>query len=176
MPTVVDTILRALAPAMPDRIPAGHHALLGGSVVFFGMHPKTEQRLRAAEHRGRRLGRAAVRGRRVRHRLGLPGRRAQRPIEGIELKCPVLVESRALRPDSGGAGKYRGGLGIDMQVRNLVEGRWNFEPTRRNSARRGACGAASPAIARSICCARRTRTNFKPDRQAPIIPVDRTAR
>ena len=52
-------------------------------------------------------------------------------IEGIELKCPVLVEGRALRADSGGAGKYRGGLGIDMRVRNLVEGRWNFEQTRR---------------------------------------------
>jgi len=52
-------------------------------------------------------------------------------IEGIELKCPVLVESRALRTDSCGAGKYRGGLGIDMRVRNLVEGLWNFEQTRR---------------------------------------------
>ncbi len=30
VPTVVDTIFKALAPAMPDRIPAGHHALLGG--------------------------------------------------------------------------------------------------------------------------------------------------
>jgi N-methylhydantoinase B len=53
-------------------------------------------------------------------------------IEGIELKCPVLVESRALRTDSGGAGKYRGGLGIDMRVRNLVEGKWNFELVRRS--------------------------------------------
>jgi len=41
------------------------------------------------------------------------------------------VESRALRTDSGVAGKHRGGLGIDMRVRNLVEGRWNFEHTRR---------------------------------------------
>ena len=52
-------------------------------------------------------------------------------IEGIELKCPVVVESRALRQDSCGAGKFRGGLGIDMRVRNLVEGRWNFEQPRR---------------------------------------------
>jgi len=52
-------------------------------------------------------------------------------IEGIELKCPVLVESRSLRQDSGGAGRYRGGLGLDMRVRNLVEGRWNFEQARR---------------------------------------------
>jgi N-methylhydantoinase B len=52
-------------------------------------------------------------------------------IEGIELKCPVLVEARALRQDSGGAGKYRGGLGIDLRVRNFVEGKWNFERARR---------------------------------------------
>src|SRR5690348_14480019 len=36
VPTVVDAIVRALADAMPDRVPAGHHALLGGAVVFFG--------------------------------------------------------------------------------------------------------------------------------------------
>jgi N-methylhydantoinase B len=52
-------------------------------------------------------------------------------IEGIELKCPVLIEDRALRQDSCGAGKYRGGLGLDVRVRNLVEGRWNFEHTKR---------------------------------------------
>jgi N-methylhydantoinase B len=44
----------------------------------------------------------------------------------------VLVEGRALRTDSGGAGKYRGGLGIDMRVRNLVEGKWNFELVKRS--------------------------------------------
>ena len=32
------------ANAMPDRVPAGHHALLGGAVVFFGTHPKTSGR------------------------------------------------------------------------------------------------------------------------------------
>ena len=53
-------------------------------------------------------------------------------IEGIELKCPVVVESRELRPDSCGAGKFRGGLGIDMRVKNLVEGKWNFEMPRRS--------------------------------------------
>ena len=46
-------------------------------------------------------------------------------LEGIELKNPVLVEERALRRDLGGAGQFRGGLGIDLRVRNLVEGRWN---------------------------------------------------
>ena len=39
VPTVVDTIVAALANAMPDRVPAGHHGLLGGSMVFFGLNP-----------------------------------------------------------------------------------------------------------------------------------------
>jgi N-methylhydantoinase B len=52
-------------------------------------------------------------------------------IEGIELKCPVLVKARALRRDSAGPGKFRGGLGIDVQVRNFVEGKWNFERANR---------------------------------------------
>ena len=34
LPTVVDTILKALAPAMRDELPAAHHGLLGGSVAF----------------------------------------------------------------------------------------------------------------------------------------------
>ena len=41
LPMVVDTIIRALAPAMKDNIPAAHHGLLSGGVVFFGKQPKT---------------------------------------------------------------------------------------------------------------------------------------
>ncbi len=46
---------------------------------------------------------------------------------------PGAGRGARLRADSGGAGKYRGGLGIDMRVRNLVEGKWNFELVRRNN-------------------------------------------
>ncbi|HZT50800.1 MAG TPA: hydantoinase B/oxoprolinase family protein, partial [Stellaceae bacterium] len=55
-------------------------------------------------------------------------------LEGIELKTPVLIEERALRTDSGGAGKYRGGLGIDLRVRNLVDGRWNLSGENRKTS------------------------------------------
>jgi N-methylhydantoinase B len=54
------------------------------------------------------------------------------PIETIELKTPVRVDRRALRPGSGGAGKYRGGLGMITQMTNLSEGRWSLS----NSGRR----------------------------------------
>jgi N-methylhydantoinase B len=47
------------------------------------------------------------------------------------MKCPVLVKARALRRDSAGAGKFRGGLGIDFELRNFVDGKWNFERANR---------------------------------------------
>jgi N-methylhydantoinase B len=66
------------------------------------------------------------------------------PIENIELKCPVIVEERVLRQDSGGAGKFRGGLGLDSRVSNLVEGRWNLMQTgRRNCPPWGLWGGRS---------------------------------
>jgi N-methylhydantoinase B len=132
VPTVVDTIVVALAKAMPDRVPAGHHGLLGGSVVFFGLHPKTKRRFIVQSIEGGGWGGRPFEDGESATVSVCQGDVRNGSIEGIELKCPVLVESRALRPDSCGAGQYRGGLGLDMKVRNLVEGKWNFERTRRS--------------------------------------------
>ena len=132
VPTVVDTIVVALANAMPDRVPAGHHGLLGGSVVFFGLHPKTKRRFIVQSIEGGGWGGRPFEDGESATVSVCQGEVRNGSIEGIELKCPVLVESRALRQDSCGAGKYRGGLGLDMKVRNLVEGKWNFERTRRS--------------------------------------------
>ena len=132
VPTVVDTIVVALAEAMPDRVPAGHHGLLGGSVVFFGLHPKTKRRFIVQSIEGGGWGGRPFEDGESATVSVCQGDVRNGSIEGIELKCPVLVESRALRRDSCGAGRYRGGLGLDMKVRNLVEGKWNFERTRRS--------------------------------------------
>ncbi len=43
------------------------------------------------------------------------------PIEATEHTGPVIIWRKELRPDSGGAGKYRGGLGQYMEV-GVVEG------------------------------------------------------
>ncbi len=131
VPTVVDCIVAALARAMPDRVPAGHHGLLGGAVVFFGLHPNTGRRFVVQSLEGGGWGGRPSEDGESGTVSVCQGDVRNGSIEGIELKCPVLVESRTLRQDSCGAGKYRGGLGIDMQVRNLVEGHWNFEQTRR---------------------------------------------
>ena len=131
IPMVVDTIVKALAKPMRDRVPAGHHGLLGGAVVFFGVHPKTKRRFVVQSIEGGGWGGRPYEDGESATVSVCQGDVRNGSIEGIELKCPVLVEGRALRTDSAGAGKHRGGLGIDMQVKNLVEGRWNFEQTRR---------------------------------------------
>jgi len=69
------------------------------------------------------------------------------------MKCPVLVKSRALRRDSAGPGKFRGGLGIDLEVRNFVDGKWNFERANAGDVPRGDCGEANPERAAAIICA-----------------------
>ena len=154
VPTVVDTIVKALAKAMP--------------------RPRAGRPSRPARRLGRVLRRpsqdasAASWCRASRAAAGAAGRTEDGEsgtvsvcqgdvrngsIEGIELKCPVLVESRALRTDSGGAGKYRGGLGIDMRVRNLVEGRWNFEQAARGMPALGPVGRQAGTSRATICCA-----------------------
>jgi N-methylhydantoinase B len=112
-------------------VPAGHHGLLGGAVVFFGVHPQTGKRFVVQSLEGGGWGGRPTEDGESGTVSVCQGDVRNGSIEGIELKCPVLVEERALRIDSCGAGKHRGGLGLDMRVRNLVEGRWNFEHTKR---------------------------------------------
>jgi N-methylhydantoinase B len=42
------------------------------------------------------------------------------PVEAVEQKYPLQVERCALRPDSGGNGRWRGGLGLVREVRLLA--------------------------------------------------------
>jgi N-methylhydantoinase B len=131
VPTVVETIVSALARAMPEKIPAAHHGLLGGSVVFFGMHPKSRRRFVVQSIEGGGWGGRPFEDGESATVSVCQGDVRNGSIEGIEMKCPVLVKARALRRDSAGPGKYRGGLGIDFELRNFVEGKWNFERANR---------------------------------------------
>ncbi len=47
------------------------------------------------------------------------------PSEAVELEFPLLVEQIAVKPDSGGAGQYRGGLGANRAVR-LLDGQGTY--------------------------------------------------
>jgi len=114
--TVVDTVFKALEPAIPDRVIAGHHADLM-VVMFHGINPKNNEFF---------IGSFGPLGGGWGAKLTEDGQNGvvcindgdthNSPNEQIEAKFPVLVESNSLIMDSGGAGKYRGGLGIELIV------------------------------------------------------------
>ena len=121
---------RGARQAMPDRVPAGHHGLLGGAVVFFGIHPKTGRRFVVQSIEGGGWGGRPSEDGESGTVSVCQGDVRNGSIEGIELKCPVMVESRALRriraaPANTAAARHR------YAGSQSVEGLWNFEQTRR---------------------------------------------
>ncbi|MEY3553247.1 MAG: hypothetical protein RL735_1595 [Pseudomonadota bacterium] len=60
------------------------------------------------------------------------------PIEIIESEFPTRVLRFELIPDSGGAGKYRGGLGICREYLNLEDARFSIRSTKHVIAPEGA--------------------------------------
>ena len=51
--------------------------------------------------------------------LSFPSNCSTTPVEMFERAVPVLIEAKHLIPDSGGAGRFRGGLGQRMVLRNI---------------------------------------------------------
>lgn len=60
--------------------------------------------------------------------VGFPSGVAGVPAEVIESLSPIVVHRRELRPDSGGAGKHRGGLGQLTVFGRRGQGRWSVSP------------------------------------------------
>jgi N-methylhydantoinase B len=114
--TVIDTIFKALAPAIPDQVMAGHHAdLVVGRVN--GRRPKDDS---FYIYLGGLIGggwgaKHDSDGRNSTIAMN-DGDTHNGPSEQVEAKYPLLVERYTLRPDSGGAGRFRGGLGCEQVV------------------------------------------------------------
>jgi N-methylhydantoinase B len=114
--TIVDTIFKALAPALPDQVIAGHHAdLVVGRIN--GRRPKDNSFYIylggligggwGAKHDSDGMNAVIAMN---------DGDTHNGPSEQVEAKFPLLVERYCLRPDSGGAGTFRGGLGTEQVV------------------------------------------------------------
>ena len=132
LPTVVDTILKALAPALPDRTRPRIMGTLGGAhdVLRLSIPSKRRNFVLQTIEGGGWGARPCEDGESASVSV-CQGDVRNSPVETIELKTPVVVDKRALRNGSGGAGKYRGGLGMMTQMTNLVEGRWSLSNTGR---------------------------------------------
>ncbi len=117
LPTVIDTILKALAPVLPERIPAAHKGDMGGCSIS-GYRPDGRRFLLMNIFGGGWGGRPHEDGESASVSI-CQGDVRSAPIELQEIQYPFLIERFALRTDSGGAGRYRGGLGVDLSYRAL---------------------------------------------------------
>jgi N-methylhydantoinase B len=148
LPTVVDLLLRALAPAIPDRIAAGHKGDMGG-YAFFGVNPRTGRRFLCQTIMGGGWGgRSQADGENATVSI-CQGDVQNAPIEMQELYYPVLIERHRLREGSGGAGKFRGGLGIEITVRTLCDASVNINVERTRTPPWGLFGGKSGASAKA---------------------------
>ena len=131
---ICQAMFGAMAQALPGRVPA---AWGGGEIglSFGGYHPNRKAWVYLEfNNDGPRGGGPSIDGA---DGLASPVlNMANTPIESIESDQPLLVERFGLVPDTGGAGQYRGGLGIVREFRVLAEeatfqlrsDRTNFRP------------------------------------------------
>ena len=126
----VDVIHRALADALPGRVPAGSGGDLC-SFMMWGHGADGELWITGADHT---VGQGAWRGSDGGAPLIVIATSGERnmPVEVMEARFPFLVERLELAQDSGGAGEQHGGCGVDQDYRVLEEFflTSNFERTR----------------------------------------------
>ncbi len=114
--TIPDLILKALAPAIPDQVRAGH---FGDSMANFlyGTDPRTGKYYVCAEgDAGGYGGKPNEDGEHAFFSMDL-GDTYNVPVEVVEVRYPWRVERFELAQDSGGPGKFRGGLGVYRDYR-----------------------------------------------------------
>ena len=86
------------------------------------------------------------------------------PVEAIEMDYPMRIRRYELAPDTGGGGKFRGGLGIVREYEMLAESsRINVRGDRAEFAPK-ACTAGRTATRATTCCSMRRR---REDREIP---------
>ncbi len=104
---VYDAIMGALAPLVPDRVLAAGEG--GPTLIAFGGYDEERRAFGTTEVLvgtwGARATRDGLEG--VSNPLANLG---NQPVELLEADLPIQVESYGLVPDSGGAGRQRGGL------------------------------------------------------------------
>jgi N-methylhydantoinase B len=125
IPTLVDTILHAMAGAFPDRAAAAHHGTYGVH-NFNGKYPANGKPFYIVDTICGGWGASAAMDGYGPSRSNVHGDTANVPIEMQETFYPYLFESYALRADSGGPGRFRGGLGVDKIYRVVASCRINL--------------------------------------------------
>lgn len=148
---IVDVLLRALAQALPQRVPAASAGTMS-NLTIGGKDPRTGEPFTyyetAAGGMGARPGLDGISGVQTHMTNSL-----NTPIEALEYAYPFRVRRYAYREGSGGAGQFHGGDGLIREVELLADAqvtlladRRKFKPYGLLGGEDGAPGRASFAL------------------------------
>ena len=112
---VVDIVLGAMSAVLPERIIASANGA-NTSMVFAGEDPTTGSPYVYLETLGGGMGGRNDRDGKDGVQVHITNT-SNLPVEAIEMEYPLRVEEYSLVVDSGGAGRWRGGLGLRRVIR-----------------------------------------------------------
>jgi N-methylhydantoinase B len=107
---IIDVIIGALAPAMPQQVVGAANGA-NTTAVFSGVDPRSGRQYVYLETLGGGFGGRASRDGKDGVQVHITNT-SNLPVEAIEAEYPLRVEAYSLIEDSGGAGRFRGGMGL----------------------------------------------------------------
>ena len=112
---IVDVVIGALAPAVPNAAVGAANGA-NTTAVFFGHDARRGRDYVYLETLGGGFGGRAAKDGKDGVQVHITNT-SNLPVEAIEMEYPLLVESYGFVGDSGGPGKFRGGMGLRRVVR-----------------------------------------------------------
>ena len=144
---IVDVLLRALAQATPERVPAGSSGTMN-NLTIGGIDERTGEPFAYYETiaggMGARPDRPGVSGVHTHMTNSL-----NTPAEALEYAYPLRVTQYSIRKGSGGTGKFTGGDGIVREVELLADSEVTLLADRRNHGPYGLQGGAAGAVGKT---------------------------
>lgn len=144
---IAEAVFAALVPALPDRVSAAP-AGTSGNFALGGHVPDTGQSYVMYQISGGGYGGHAG-GDGITNGCSTIGISKAPPVEIMEQRFPVLYHRYSLREGSGGAGRQRGGFGLDYEIELLAgTARASFVMDHGRVGPQGALGGADGAVNR----------------------------
>ncbi|HEY3579940.1 MAG TPA: hydantoinase B/oxoprolinase family protein, partial [Pyrinomonadaceae bacterium] len=144
---IVDVLFKALAQALPERIPAASQGTMN-NLTIGGIDTRTGQEFSYYETVAGGMGaRPSLDGMSGVHTHMTNS--LNTPAEALEYAYPLRVREYRLRRGSGGKGKQRGGDGVVREIETLVPARRSLLADRRKRGPYGLCGGADGAVGKN---------------------------
>jgi len=168
---IVDVLLRALAKAIPDRIPAAAAGTMN-NLTIGGMDRRGNSGAQpfayyetVAGGMGARPTKDGVSGVHTHMTNSL-----NTPAEALESAYPVRLRRYSLRPNSGGRGLHTGGDGIVREIELLTDAQVTLLADRRTRGPYGLAGGADGAPGRTVIIRNSTGRDGRPRPSEEVLP------